>query len=93
MRFEWDETKNESNQLKHGVSFELASEAFADPLHLSVADRIEGREQRWITLGLVEGIFILIVAHTWRDDGDEEVVRIISARKATRKERRSYENG
>lgn len=93
MRFEWDETKNGSNQSKHGVSFELASEVFADPLHVSIADRIEGGEQRWSTLGIVEGIVILIVAHTWRDDGDEEVVRIISARKATRKERRSYENG
>jgi len=93
MRFEWDVDKNVSNQTKHGVSFELASEVFDDPLHVSVADRIEGGEQRWITLGLVEGIVILIVAHTWHDDGDDEVVRIISARRATRKERRSYENG
>ena len=45
MRFEWDEAKNGSNQLKHGVSFELASEAFADPLHVCLADRIEGGEQ------------------------------------------------
>ncbi len=93
MRFEWDETKNNSNQHKHGVSFEFASEVFADPFHLSIADRVEGGEQRWITMGQVGGLVTLIVAHTWRDDASDEVVRIISARQATRKERRSYENG
>jgi uncharacterized protein len=93
MRFEWDEQKNLSNQRKHDVSFELAREVFNDPLHRSIADRIEDREQRWNTTGMVGGVVLLIVAHTWRDDDGDEVVRIISARKATRKERRDYENG
>jgi uncharacterized DUF497 family protein len=53
---------------------------------------VEG-EQRWQTIGTVGGVVLLIVAHTYRDDGDDEVIRIISARKATRKERRDYENG
>ena len=93
MRFEWDENKNSANQRKHDVSFETASEVFDDPLHRSIADRIEGGEQRWNTTGVVGGVVLLIVAHTWRDDGADEVVRFISARKATRKERRDYENG
>ncbi len=48
-------------------------------------------EQRWQSIGFVGGIVLAIVAHTYRDDGEEEVVRIISARKATRKERHDYE--
>ena len=95
IRFEWDETKNLSNRRKHGVSFEEASQVFRDPLYLSVQDRIEGGEARWQTLGLVEGLLLLTVAHTCeeRDDGTSvEVIRIISARPATRKERRRYED-
>ena len=93
MRFEWDDTKNRNNQSKHRVSFELASEVFADPLHHSIAGGIESGEQRWLTFGRVGGLVLLAVAHTWRDDADQEVVRIISARLATKKERRAYENG
>jgi uncharacterized protein len=92
MRFEWDEAKNSANQRKHNVSFDLAREVFEDPLHRSVADRIEDGEQRWNTMGMVRGAVLLIVAHTWREDEDTEVVRIISARRATRRERRNYEN-
>jgi uncharacterized protein len=92
MRIEWDEDKNISNQAKHDVSFEFASEVFDDPLSVSVQDRIEGGERRWNTIGVVGGIILLIVAHTWWEDDDDEVVRIISARRATRKEQRNYEN-
>jgi len=49
IRFEWDEAKNLSNQRKHGVSFEDASEVFRDPLYVSLKDRIEDGEQRWQT--------------------------------------------
>ncbi len=93
MRFEWDETKNAANLRKHKVSFELACEVFDDPLQRSVADRTEDGEQRWNTTGMVGGVVLLIVAHLWRDDHAGDVIRIISARKATRKERRHYENG
>jgi uncharacterized protein len=96
MRFEWDEAKNLSNQRKHGVSFEEASAVFLDPLYVSVQDRIEGGESRWQTLGMVGDLLLLIVAHTVRETRDEgttvEIIRIISARPATRKERRRYEN-
>ena len=100
IRFEWDEAKNLSNQRKHGVSFEVASQVFRDPLHLVVADRVVAGEQRWQALGLVEqeaGSFpLLVVAHTIREDLDDggflEVVRIISARRATAEERKGYED-
>ena len=91
MRVEWDERKNRANQKKHGVSFELAQEIFDDPLALSKLDRMVGDEERWHTLGMVEGIVLLLVTHTVRHDEDEEVIRVISARKATAHERRHYE--
>ena len=91
MRFEWDEAKNRSNQAKHGLSFETAALVFDDPHQLSVLDRHEGSEERWQTLGLVGGVMVILVAHTWREHGDDEVIRIISARKATQQERMRYE--
>jgi uncharacterized DUF497 family protein len=90
-RFEWDPAKAELNRRKHGVSFELAMRVFADPLALSEQDRVEGHELRWTTIGLVAGQLLLVVAHTVRDAEDREVIRIISARKAERSERRRYE--
>ena len=96
LRFEWDEAKNLSNQRKHGVSFEEACATFLDPLYVSVQDRIEEGELRWLTLGLADGLVLLAVAHTVGEEHGQgtsvEVIRIISARQATRKERRRYEN-
>ena len=96
VKFEWDEEKNRSNRRKHGVGFEEACLVFRDPFHLSVQDRFEGGEERWQTIGIVGGIVLLMVAHTFREDDlnshSVEVIRIISARKATRLERRYYEN-
>lgn len=89
----WDETKNRSNQAKHGVSFELAGQVFDDPFHLSRQDRIENGELRWQTLGMVGTVVLLLVAHTWRELDGEENIRIISARRATKIERRAYELG
>ncbi len=92
MRFEWDEQKNKKNQAKHGVSFETARLVFDDPRAVSIQDRHDNGEERWQTIGLVGQAVILLVAHTYRDDmADEETIRIISARKATPKERRIYE--
>jgi uncharacterized DUF497 family protein len=100
IRFEWDEAKNVSNQRKHGVSFEEASQVFWDPLHVTVADRVVDGEQRWQALGLVRrasgGFLLLLVAHTVREDLEQgtsiEVIRIISARRAIREEIQSYED-
>jgi len=89
--FEWDFAKASANLRKHGVSFELALRVFSDPLAFSHQDRIEGGEQRWQTLGMVYGVLLLLVAHTVTDHEDGELIRIISARMATRKERRDYE--
>lgn len=95
IRFEWDPAKAATNQRKHGLSFETASRAFADPFALTEQDRLDDGEQRWRTIGVVEGHLLLLVAHLIREEDDEgqiiEVIRIISARKADRSERRRYE--
>lgn len=91
MIFIWDETKNRINRAKHGVSFETAQLVFDDPVHLSKQDRYENGEERWQTLGQIGGVLVLLVAHTVLDDNDDEIIRIISARKATKEERRCYE--
>lgn len=91
MRIEWNQTKNRTNQAKHKVSFETASLVFDDPHHLSIQDRYEQGEERWKTLGMVDDVVLLLVAHTFFEDENEEVIRIISARKATRSERQIYE--
>lgn len=94
-RFEWDPVKAAGNVRKHGVSFQTAIRVFADPFALSHHDRIERGEYRWQTLGMVEGHMLLLVAHTIREDDEDghavEVIRIISARKAEKSERRRYE--
>lgn len=89
--FEWDDAKARTNERKHGVRFEDAMLVFADPFALVEQDRIEGGELRWQTLGLVGGVALLLVAHTVRSGPGEEAIRIISARKATRKERQRYD--
>ena len=92
IRFEWDPAKANANERKHGVTFEIALHVFDDPYALVDHDRIEGGEQRWQTLGLVGGVLLLLVAHTVQFEEEEyEVIRIISARKADRKERKRYE--
>jgi uncharacterized DUF497 family protein/uncharacterized protein (DUF4415 family) len=92
IRFEWDEAKNLSNQRKHGVNFQLASQVFRDLSRVLVADGEVDGEQRWQTIGQVRrasgGVLLLLVAHTVREEVELRVfvavVRIISARKATR---------
>ena len=91
MIIEWDENKNRLNQKNHGLSFELAQLVFDDPLQISKQDRHAEGEERWQTLGSVGGLSILLVAHTINDDEGNEVIRIISARKATKHEKKHYE--
>jgi uncharacterized DUF497 family protein len=90
--FTWDTDKAEFNRRKHGISFEVALQVFHDPLHRSEQDRIEGGEYRWQTVGQVQGMIVILVAHTTTLNKLPEVIRIISARKATKAERRNYEN-
>lgn len=93
MRWTWDPGKAAANRAKHGLSFELAAAVFEDPFHLSKPDPHPDGD-RWHTIGLVGSVMVLVV-HTWpeRFGGGEEVGRIISARKATPRERRAYEEG
>ena len=93
MRFEWDEKKNLANRRKHRVSFETATLVFEDPHAISVLERIEEGEERWQTVGMAGGVLVMFVAHTYRESDGEEVVRVISARKATPRERSMYEEG
>lgn len=93
MEFAWDEQKSRRNLAKHGVSFETAKLVFDDPRALSQLDRVKDGEERWQTLGLAAGILILLVVHTYREESGEEILRIISARKATPRERTIYEQG
>ena len=92
--FEWDNKKAEINFRKHGIRFEEAARAFDDPLSVSKQDRIVNGEQRWQTVGMVGGFLLILVAHTVRfEDDGAEIIRIISARRMDRKERRHYEHG
>ena len=91
--FEWDTNKAKSNLMKHGIRFEEAVLVFDDPYHLSLQERHENGEFRWQTIGLVHGLIVIMVAHTVRFESGDEVIRIISARKADRKERSRYEHG
>ena len=91
MNFCWDENKAASNFEKHSISFEEAMLVFADLFLLMSQDRIENGEMRWQSIGEIEGIAVILVAHTWHDDDGEEYIRIISARPADKKEKRRYE--
>lgn len=90
IKFEWDEEKADANLTKHRIAFELACEAFFDPL-LRVKDAgiIEG-ESREAVIGFTIDWRLLYVVYTMREE--DEIVRIISARKATEEERKHYEN-
>lgn len=90
MEFEWDEDKAETNERKHGVSFTEAQTVFGDPLALTGYDPDHSDEEdRYITMGTSLEGRLLVIAHTDR----ENRVRIISARVASRPERRDYEDG
>ena len=87
--FEWDPAKNEINQKKHSVSFEEAKSVFADPEALVIDDPEHSQqEERFIILGLSTNARLLVVCHCLRYS--ETVIRIISARKATRTEANQY---
>jgi uncharacterized DUF497 family protein len=90
LEFEWDDDKAKKNLKKHGVSFEEASSVFGDPLALTIPDPLHSvEEDRFITLGESHRRRLLVVVSTERGDR----IRIISARVATRRERKNYEEG
>jgi uncharacterized DUF497 family protein len=85
MAFEWDEEKAAENLAKHGIPFEYATRVFDDPYHIEAEDPGFYDEIRYYAIGMVEN-FLLFVAFTYRQDH----IRLISARKATPRERRHY---
>jgi hypothetical protein len=88
MQFEWDENKNIQNLQKHGISFEEAQEIFDGIVFTNIDDRFDYGEIREISIGSIQGVIIVTVTHTER----AEFTRIISARKATPRERKqSYD--
>lgn len=94
MHFEWDEAKDRENVKRHGISFEDAKDVFDDPFHISVLDkRFDYFDERWITIGSTRDKRIIVIGHLYylRENGDE-VIRIITARKAVKKEREQYES-
>jgi len=89
LRFEWDERKNRENQQKHGVSFEEARSVFYDQQAVEFYDDSHGdTEDRFLLLGVSGRLRVLMVCHCLRQAGN--VIRIISARKATRNEQNEY---
>ena len=92
MKYEWNEEKNKLNQQKHSISFEEAKEVFEDALQISKLDkRFSYFEERWITVGTTSKHKVLVVANLFFTDDGEEIIRIISARKANKQEKESYE--
>ena len=90
MKFEWDRDKAAGNVRKHGISFNEAASVFHDPLAATGADPDHSEdEERMVTFGMSSDGRLLVVAHTEREDG----IRIITARRATRRERQIYEEG
>lgn len=89
LRFQWDSAKSAANQRKHGVSFDEARTVFYDEHALLIADPDHSdAEDRFILLGLSSALRALVVCHCYR--GEDEVIRIISARRANRTERAQY---
>ena len=86
MKFEWDKNKNKQNIQKHGISFEEATEIFDGVVFTSIDERYDYEEVRELSIGAIQGVVIITVAHTDRNSK----TRLISARKATPKERKSY---
>ena len=85
--FEWDAAKARTNLKKHGVAFEEATTIFGDPNAITIESTVLGGEHRFVTSGYSNYAILVVVVHTDRNDR----IRIISARRTTRRERRQYE--
>lgn len=92
IKFEWDKKKNNKNISKHGVNFVEASTAFLDDNALLIKDDKHSKEEeRFILLGMSSMANLLVICHCYRSK--DEIIRIISARKATKKEEKQYVEG
>jgi uncharacterized DUF497 family protein len=89
LKLEWDSTNDKSNQKKHGISFEEATTCFYDPMHILVSDPDSSAPEDRLVLSGMSGTYkLLVVVHL---DVEKDRIRLISARKATKNERRQYE--
>lgn len=91
VKYTWDEVKNKINLAKHGVDFETATLVFEDPFCIAFADSIKDGETRWHAIGMVGTVSVLVVVHAYAIEGTDEVIRIISCRRALKYERKLYE--
>ena len=92
LSFEWDENKNEINNKKHGISFETAREVFYDDNAILFDDPDHSvGEERFLIIGMTRSLKVCIVSHCYRNS--DNVIRLISAREATKHERKTYEEG
>ena len=89
LKFEWNDNKNKTNIKKHGISFEEASSVFQDEEALIIADyEHSDKEERFILVGFSFKANLLVVCHCYREN--DSIIRIISARKADKKEKQKY---
>jgi uncharacterized DUF497 family protein len=88
MRFEWDESKNNENIRKHGLDFADAWQVFENPLLSKLDDREDYAEDRWIGVGMMSNGIVVVLVFT---EKEQETIRLISMRKATKNERTRYE--
>lgn len=89
MQFEWDEKKARQNEIKHGVTFDEAATVLVRTGIVEFYDGERG-EDRWVSIGISAKLHVLVVVHTERH---KDIIRIISARRATPRERKEYEEG
>jgi uncharacterized DUF497 family protein len=94
-QFDWDEVKAASNLRKHGVAFEIAMTIFNDPLMLTIFDPDHSEaEERWVSIGHASDRRLVLAVHTYKEaDGSTATIRILSARRPTRREARQYREG
>ncbi len=88
MRFEWDEQKNQTNIEKHGLDFADVHKVFDNPMIIQLDNRHEYSEDRWIGMGLLNHLVVVVV---YIEQDKQEIIRIISMRKALKYERRRFE--
>jgi uncharacterized DUF497 family protein len=89
--YEWDEHKNKINQAAHGIDFRTGAEVFDDPCFVAFVESIKDGEERWHAIGMVRAVTVVAVVHTYSEKGSDEVIRIISCRRASSHERKIYE--
>ncbi len=92
--FDWDPAKEQQNRSKHGVSFRQTMTVFRDAHAVTVYDAgHDDQEDRWVTIGRTANGLLLVLVHTHHGSSQKAMIRIISARRATRRERRDFEEG